>query len=207
MTLHSRYLLLALPLGLLAACNQSANAPAPAATVATPEPATPARPAAAMSAPAAPGTSTIMVATPLPSRLDWNNLPSQVGKYQNQIDLFEHGPISVELKELLGDSLPVLRRNLEVAGPLQKDGDTYYMTGNAPHQGGMDQAYLLISPAQKGLEVGIWQNGKLSTWKTPDTSIAIPADVQRMLTNAKAMPAGAASGPPKAAPAGAADGG
>lgn len=197
MTLHARYLLLALPLGLLAACNQTPDEPAPAATVAAPASAAS---VAAMSAPAAPGTSTMIVATPLPSHLDWNNLSSQVGKYQNQIDFFEHGPISVELKKLLGDKLPVLRRNLEVAGPLQKDGDTYFMIGNAPHQGGMDQAYLLVSPKQKGLEVGLWQNGKLSTWKTPDTSITKPADVQRMLTNVKAMPAGAASGPPKAVP-------
>lgn len=181
----ARYVLVALALALLVACNHSNDGPAESAA-----------PTAATTAPAPTGTSTMMVAAPLPSRLDWNSLSSQVGKYQNQIDLFAHGPISVALKKLVGEHLPALQRNLEVTGPLQKDGNTYYMTGNAPDQGGQDQAYLLIAPAQKALEVGLWQGGELSTWKTPGASITKPADVQRMLTNAKAIPASAGSGPP-----------
>lgn len=194
---NARYMLLALPMALLAACNQSSNGPTNSANTNAPDGMPP---PPAMTAPTPVGTSTMVASTPVSTKLDWDSLPSQVGKYQNQVDLFEHGPISVELTKLLGDKLPVLQRNLEVAGPLQKDGRVFYMTGNAPHQGGQDQAYLLIAPAKKALEVGLWQGGKLTTWKTSDTSISKPGDVQRMLANAEDRPAGATSGPFKATP-------
>lgn len=190
---RARYVLVGLPLALLVACNHSSDGSAESAVATAPNAAAP---TVAMTAPAPAGTSSMMIAAPLPSRLAWNSLSSQVGKYQNQIDLFEHGPISAELKKLLGDHVSALQHNPEVAGPLQKDGNTYYMIGNAPHHGGQDQAYLLIAPVQRALEVGLWQAGELRTWKTPDTSITKPADVQRILTKAKDMPAGAVSTPP-----------
>ncbi len=179
-----------LAVALLAACNRSPSEP-----TASPMPAATA-PLVARTAPATAGTS----ATPLPTPLDWNNLASQVGKYQNQIDLFNHGSVSMALRELMGDKLAVLKRNLEVAGPLQRSGDVYYLTGNAPHQGGSDQAYLLIDPSQRALEVGLWQAGRPSTRRTPDSSIAKPANVQRMIHNASEAPAGSTSGPPTAMP-------
>lgn len=189
--MSSRYRIVALTVAVaaLAACGSNDQGPASDTAANTPT-------AAQSTALAATGSVPIMVTTPMPSRLDWNSLSSQVGKYQNQIDLFEHGPISVALKQLLGDSFPVLQRNLQVAGPLRKDGQVFYLTGNAPHQGGQNQAYLLIDPSQKALEVGLWQNGELSTWATPDTRISKPADVQRMIDNATRMPTGAVQGEP-----------
>lgn len=197
MRIATRYLIVVLPAVMLAACSKSGTESAPAASAPM---AAASSPVTATTSPAPGGTSPMFVATPLPTPLDWTNLSSQVGKYQNQIDLFEHGPISVELKKLLGDKLAVLKRNLEVAGPLQKAGDVYYLVGNAPHQGGRDQAYVLIDPAQQAVEVGLWQNGMLTTWQTPGTTIGKPGDVRTMLRNAQELPAGSASGPPKAAP-------
>ena len=193
---YSRCLWLVVPLALTAGCNRSSSeSPASATTAALATTA----PVTAATTPAPTGTSATVVATPLPIPLSWNNLPSQVGKYQNQIDLFRQGPVSVELRKLLGDKLAVLERNLQVAGPLQKQDGVYYLVGNAPHQGGAESAYVLIDPAQKAVEVGLWQSGKFSTWKTPDSNIVKPGDVKRMIRNARDTPAAASSGPPPVA--------
>ena len=192
----TRYLIFALPMVLVAACSQSTDQLAVSATSPVAEATAP---LVATTSPAPAGTSTLMVSTPLPVRVDWNNLSSHVGKYQDQIDLFEHGPISVAMRQLLGDKYAALRTNLQMGGPLQKDGNVYYLTGNAPHQGGIDQAYVLIDPAHQAVEVGLWQAGEFREWKTPEAAISKPIDVQRMIDNV-ANPSASAPGAPGAPP-------
>lgn len=143
-------------------------------------PAIPARPAAP-AAPAAP--------------LDWNNLGAHLGKYPGEFDLFGAGPIAAGLRTLLGKRIAVLRANLQVAGPLQRDGAVYYLSGNAPHRGGEDMAYVLIDATHHALRVGLWQGGKLGTYATPGVAIATPAEVRKMLGANPPANAVAAPGP------------
>src|SRR3546814_6579385 len=98
-----------------------------------------------------------------------------VGKYQGDFDLFGSGAIAAELKRQLGGKLEVLRRNLQVGSPLRREGDVYYLSGNAPHRGGGDQAYILFDAGHRALQVGLWENGKLGIHSTPGSAIAPPA--------------------------------
>ena len=114
---------------------------------------------------------------------DWSSLEGLVGKYPADSKLFEDSPIVPGLKALLGERFETFKVNTQTSGPLQKDG-VLFVTGNKPHNGGADQAYLLIDPATQAMEVGLWEAGKLSVFTTPGAKLAKPKDVQTMLANA-----------------------
>lgn len=128
--------------------------------------------------------------------LDWTALPVLVGKYQGDFDLFGAGSAAAALKSLLGSKLAVLRGNLQVGGPLHREAGVYYLSGNAPHQGGEDQAYVLFDAARHALQVGLWERGKLKVYATPGKRIAPPADIRRMLDESPGQGAAAAPGQP-----------
>jgi hypothetical protein len=116
-------------------------------------------------------------------RADWSSLEGLVGKYPADSKLFEDSPIVPALKALLGDRFETFKFNTQTSGPLQKDG-VLFVTGNKPHNGGSDQAYLLVDPATQAMEVGLWEAGKLSVFTTPGATLTKPKDVQTMLANA-----------------------
>lgn len=149
----------------------------------------------------APPTRPAKAITPAPApapaiTLDWNSLPLLVGKYQNDFDLYGKGSIAADLKNLLGTKLDALRRNLDVAGPLQREGAVYYLSGNAPHQGGEDMAYVLFDAARHAVQVGLWEHGKLRVYAPPGGRIAPPADIREMLDRNPPEDAVAAPGVP-----------
>lgn len=115
---------------------------------------------------------------------DWSALNAQVGKYPNETKLLEDSPITADLKALLGDKFDVLATNMQTQSPLEKDGAVLFTSGNKQHEGGVNAAYLLIDPATKALEVGLWEGGKLTTHKTAGSNIAKPSDIQAMISNA-----------------------
>ena len=115
---------------------------------------------------------------------DWSALNAQVGKYPNETKLLEDSPITADLKTLLGAKFNVLATNMQTQAPLQKDGAVLFTSGNKQHEGGVNAAYLLIDPATKALEVGLWEGGKLTTYKTAGSNIAKPKDVQTLISNA-----------------------
>lgn len=133
-------------------------------------------------APAAPADAT--TAAPGAAATDWNALNAQVGKYPNETKLLEDSPITADLKALLGDKFDVLATNMQTQSPLEKDGAVLFTSGNKQHEGGVNAAYLLIDPATKALEVGLWEGGKLTTHKTAGSNIAKPSDIQAMISNA-----------------------
>lgn len=154
---------------LMTACGD-ADAPAPASE--PPAAVSETTPAPAPSVPSAPITG------------EWAALQSANGKYPSQSGLLENSVISQPLKVLLGDKFDAFKTNMQVESPLQQDGDVLYMSGNKPHQGGSNAAYLLVNPQTKALEVGLWQGGKLEVLKTPGSDIRKPADIQTMISNA-----------------------
>src|SRR3546814_19230573 len=101
-----------------------------------------------------------------------------VGKYQGDFDLFGSGAIAAELKRPLGGKLEVLRRNLQVGSPLRREGDVYSLSGNAPHRGGADQAYILFHAGHRALQVGLWATGKQGLDSTPGSANATPQQIR-----------------------------
>lgn len=144
-------------------------------------------PAATPARPVTPAPATTAIA------LDWSNLPTMVGKHQGEFDLFGPGPIAAALQRLLGTRLGVLRRNLDVAGPLAREGHVYYLSGNAPHRGDEDMAYVLIDGARHAVQVGIWEHGKLRVYAPPGGRIAPPGDIRHLLE--RSPPESAVAGP------------
>lgn len=147
-------------------------------------------PAATPARPATPAPATTAIA------LDWSNLPTMVGKHQGEFDLFGTGPIAAALQRLLGTRLAVLRRNLDVAGPLAREGQVYYLSGNAPHRGGEDMAYVLIDGANHAVQVGLWEHGKLRVYAPPGGRIAPPGAIRHLLERSPAESAVAGPGVP-----------
>lgn len=114
---------------------------------------------------------------------DWAALDSYVGKYPVQSGLYDNSPIAPALKSLLGAKLAILETNSQTAAPLQRDGNVLFTSGNKYGAGGSDAFYLLIDPSAKTLEVGLWQDGELSVYKTAGSSISRPQDIQTLIAN------------------------
>ncbi|GAA5785404.1 hypothetical protein [Chitiniphilus shinanonensis] len=114
---------------------------------------------------------------------DWRPLDDYVGQYPRDIGLFtELSPIMPELKKLLGAKLDTFRDHMGTQGPLSRD-QVLFVTGNKPHQGGENAAYLLIDTAKRRLEVGLVEQGKLTVYASPGDALPRPKDVQTLLTN------------------------
>lgn len=133
---------------------------------------------------------------------EWANLPSLVGRYPgnyaaDNVDLFERGAIATALRERLGAKMAVLKTNLSVIGPLQRQGSLYYVSGNAQHQGGVEQAYVLIDAARRAVQVGLWEKGKLTVYAPASGArLPLPADLAKMVQNSPPETAVALGGSP-----------
>lgn len=121
-----------------------------------------------------------------PASGEWTELEAKIGETPSQSGLFDNSVITPALKTLLGDKFETFKTNMEVQGPLTQDGKLLWTSGNKQHAGGSDMAYLIIDPATKALEVGIWETGKLTTYQTEGANLAKPADIQTMISNAEA---------------------
>lgn len=148
--------------------------------------------AAAPPASTAPNPAPVRVAAPL----DWKTLPAATGRYPGEIDLFGSGEVASALRALLGAKLSVVERNMNVAGPLKRAGSLYYVSGNALHRGGMDQAYLIMDAARRAVEAGLWENGKLTVYRSSERRLPPPAEIARLLDRSPPETAMAAPGPP-----------
>lgn len=133
--------------------------------------------------------------------LDWTNLAAMVGRYpgsysRDNIDLFGRGSIAAALRAAVGPKMAVLKANLVTISPLKRQGNLYYITGNAPHRGGEDQAYVLIDAARRAVQVGLWEKGKLTVYAPSSGRLSAPPDIAKMLANSPDEKANAAPGTP-----------
>ncbi len=143
------------------------------------KPATPEEPASAP-APAA-------ASQPAPvAAVDWSSLEALADKYPSDTKLLEASAVTPTLEALLGAKFETLKTNMQTQSPLQRDGGLLYTSGNKQHEGGVNMAYVLIDPKAKAVEVGLWEGGKLTVYKTDGATLAKPKDVQTMIDNAAA---------------------
>ena len=133
---------------------------------------------------------------------EWTNLASLVGKYpgtyaKDNIDLFDRGAIAAALKARLGPKMDALKTNLSVVTPLKRVGNYYYLSGNAQHKGGEEQAYVMIDPARRAVQVGLWERGKLTVY-APPTGARLPVapEIKTLLDNSPPETAVALPGTP-----------
>ncbi|CAN5314514.1 hypothetical protein BH10PSE13_BH10PSE13_14560 [soil metagenome] len=127
--------------------------------------------------------------------LEWTNLAQAAGGTGNY-SMLERGGIAGALKALLGAKIAVLETNLSASSPLTRAGPLYYLSGNAEHRGGYDMAYVILDPAQRALEVGLWEGGKLTVYRSAGKRVATPAEIAKLRSEQPPEEAVAAPGPP-----------
>lgn len=114
---------------------------------------------------------------------EWAQLQPLVGQYPRDSGLFQTSVIAPQLKTLLGDKFDIFVTNMQVQSPLAQDGNVLSTSGNKQNEGGSQMAYLLIDPSTKALEVGLWEDGKLTTYATEGSNIPKPEDVRVLISN------------------------
>ncbi|RJF93516.1 hypothetical protein D3876_04125 [Sphingomonas cavernae] len=119
---------------------------------------------------------------------NWAALDAAVGKYPADLNLWENSVLVAPMKALLKDDYDDFVERVQVSGPLGKEGGVLFVSGNKPHEGGSDAAYMLADPATQRLEVGIWDDGKLKAYNSPGALLTRPKDVRTMISNMRAQP-------------------
>ncbi|MBX3178574.1 MAG: META domain-containing protein [Candidatus Hydrogenedentes bacterium] len=115
-------------------------------------------------------------------------LNDHVGAYPREINLWEHPAVSKRLQALLGGALPAFLENMGVQGPLSAEDGLLYVTGNKPHEGGIETAAFVADPARDQIQVWLITGGEARLYAEKDPPLPDPADVQTWKANLDARP-------------------
>lgn len=113
---------------------------------------------------------------------DWHSLEALVGQYPDDVGFFDNTVITPKLKVMLGDRFEILKENMKTCSPISREG-VIFVTGNKPHDGGSNSAYLMVDPITQQLEAGLWRDGKFHLFVTSKTPLSKPADIRTMIQN------------------------
>jgi len=105
------------------------------------------------------------------------------GVYPHTVRLWKDPALAKRLDALLGASMPAFLENMKVQTPVTKDGGIFYVTGNAPHRGGLDNAIFLADPATDTINVIVFTNAVRKDFKEEGREVALPADVVTTIGN------------------------
>jgi len=105
------------------------------------------------------------------------------GAFPHTVHLWDEPMIHERLEALLGASMKTFLVNMNVQSPLMKDDGVFYVTGNKPHQGGLDNAIFLADPATDTLAVILYVKGTRQDFKEGERDVALPAEVLTMIGN------------------------
>ena len=144
-------------------------APTATATAQPPAPVVPPAPASANRAP-----------------IDWPALQNAVGSYHAQTQFLRQPGINRRLRALLGVQYELVMRDLQVAGPLQRDKGVYYVTGNQAHKGGVEAVAIAMQPASDSVRVWLLHEGREQVLQEQPNAFAWPAEVQTLIQNSAA---------------------
>jgi len=129
--------------------------------------------------------------------LDWAQLPAAVGDYDTPRDFLHQGQISQAIEALIGaGKMKALEYRLSVTGPIQQQGSIFYVSGNADHLGGQEQAYVLMDAAHRQVQVGLWEGGKLTVYAPASGRLPAPAPIAALLDQSPPEDAVALPGTP-----------
>ena len=118
----------------------------------------------------------------------WQQLDRQVGHYRSDGDFLQQGLMAERLRQLTGASYPIVLRNLQVAGPLRKEGQVFYVTGNRQHEGGINAAAVALDASSQTLRVWLLHEGRAIVMEDPGASFDWPAEVKVGIQNARSLP-------------------
>lgn len=105
------------------------------------------------------------------------------GAYPQAVRVWKDPAIEARLEALLGKALPAFLANMKVESPVMKDGGIFYVTGSAPHRGGLDSAVFLADPATDTINAIVFVNAARRDFKEGGRDVAIPAEVATMIGN------------------------
>ena len=105
------------------------------------------------------------------------------GVYPHSVALWKDPTVEKRLEALLGTVLPTFLENMKVQAPVMKDGGVFYVTGNAPHRGGLDNAVFLADPATDTINAIVFVNAARRDFKEGGRDVAIPAEVATTIAN------------------------
>lgn len=120
-------------------------------------------------------------------------LKQYVGTYpsDSNVSFLEQGVLADRLKRMLGKDYVDLLANLRTVSPLMQDGERWFITGNRPHEGGIEAAAVVVDAAKNAVRVWMLHKGKVTEYQDPShINVPWPQDVQTMLDNQKAAPKG-----------------
>jgi hypothetical protein len=93
---------------------------------------------------------------PSASKVNWSSLLGQSASVA-----LSDAVVSNQFKVLLGDKYPVFQTNMEVAGELHaEDGNLIVGSGNAPHDGGTNEAMFAVNTATGKYYAVLFTDGK-----------------------------------------------
>ncbi|MET1117133.1 MAG: hypothetical protein ABWY08_19575 [Comamonas sp.] len=113
------------------------------------------------------------------------SLAGSVGKYPYDADNYlEQGVLAARLRALMGEEYPLLLANMRTVSPLTAADGLWYITGNRPHEGGVESAAVVIDPRQNALRVWLLNAGQAQEFIDPPTAqVPWPRDVQTLIRN------------------------
>jgi uncharacterized membrane protein len=115
------------------------------------------------------------------ARLD--ELNRFVGSYPHTVHLWKDAAIEKRLQALLGPAMKTFLENVKVQSPLMKDDGVFYVMGNKPHRGGLDNAFFLADPSSDTIAVILYVNGSRQEFREGGRDVALPAEVVTMIAN------------------------
>lgn len=102
---------------------------------------------------------------------------------QSPYGLWKTQPLQRRLKALLGPvEYASFVANLDPATNLTRNNNVLYVTGNAPHRGGEEEAAMLVDVDKDSIEVFLLHKSSIvRAWAENNRIVAIPKDVQEAL--------------------------
>jgi hypothetical protein len=77
---------------------------------------------------------------------------------------------------------------MRVQGPLTEENGLLFVTGNKPHQGGVDMAAFLADPVNEKLQVWLCTNGVQEIFSEAEPPLVDPPSVATFKANAAPKP-------------------
>ena len=119
----------------------------------------------------------------------YQQLQGQVGKYRGDAPFLQRGVMAARMQHLLGEHRAAFMQNMQVTGPLSKQGSVYYITGNRQHDGGQNAAAVALDAKSNTMRIWWLQDGQPRVVQDPGASFLWPRDVNTMISNAVDTPA------------------
>lgn len=123
-----------------------------------------------------------------------DKLNSLIGKYPNQVNLFEQDQIKGRLQSVLGNKYENFIENWNTETPIVKKGNVLHTSGCKAHDCAANSYDLFLDLKSNIINIYHIKNGKEKVYKEHDTEIVLPEDfaaemkVKRQNSSLEALP-------------------